>query len=357
MVNPELEKYREYVKRRIGELLPVIAKIAVGDFSEDINPPEREDEFTELILGVKMMKEDIQYYMAELKRLNEERLKAAVDKVRLEEAEKKRRVMEERARKLERSRSAMIYLLRDLYRARAELKRAYEELKGLDRMKDEFVAMVSHGLKTPLTPMVSLAELMLKGGLGEITEKQRKALEILTRETKRLRESLESILSVARLESGRFRLRKKAIQVVDVILDAVGLLKYSAKARNITLTSRIPELPPVEADRERITLVLSHLLDNAIKFTPEGGRVEISAGCEGDNVIVRVRDTGKGIAKEDLPKIFVKFFKGEPTAPGTGLGLALCKLVVEAHGGRIWCESELGKGSTFSFTLPVARGG
>ncbi len=280
----------------------------------------------------------------------------AADKARLEEAEKARKAVEERAQKLEKSRSAMIYLLKDMDQARKRLEDAYEELKVLDRLKDEFIAMSAHELKTPLTSMLSLSQQMSCKELGELTKKQEKALEIISRGGERLRGSVEKILEISRLESGRIELYKEKLQPSSLFQAVTTRMKPMAELKKISLTQEIPEFPPVEADERRVATVLTNLIENAIKFTPKGGEVTVKAEQRGNQILVQVRDTGLGIPKEDFPKLFTKFFQVDHTKPGTGLGLSICKRLVEAHGGEIWCESELGKGSTFSFTLPVKGG-
>jgi len=278
---------------------------------------------------------------------------AAAGKVRLEEAKKARKAIEERAEKLEKSRSAMIYLLKDMDQARKKLERAYEDLKALDRLKDEFISMSAHELKTPLTSMLSLSQQMSGKELGELTKKQEKALGIISRGVGRLRGAVEKILEISRLESGRLELYKEKLQPSSLIQTVAASMKPSAELKKISFTQEIPELPPIEADRGRVVTVLTNLIENAIKYTPEGGKVMMEAKQRGDQILVQVRDTGMGIAKKDLPNLFTKFFQVNHAKPGAGLGLNICKRLVEAHGGEIWCESEVGKGSTFSFTLPI----
>lgn len=263
-----------------------------------------------------------------------------------------KKIIEERAKKLEGSRSAMIYLLKDMDRARKELERAYEDLKALDKIKGEFLSMTSHELKTPLTSMTSLMRQLSDRELGELTEKQESAVRIISRGVERLGGSIGKILEIQRLESGRFELRKEKLQLAPLVRDVVERMKPSGELKHISITQEIPELPQVEADKEHIDTVLTNFVENAVKYTPEGGEVTVEAEREGDQIIVRVRDTGSGIAKENLPKLFAKFFQVDHTKPGAGLGLAICKRLVEAHGGKIWCESEVGRGSTFSFALP-----
>jgi len=275
---------------------------------------------------------------------------------RTQRERERKRVEEElkaRVKDLEKSRSAMIYLLKDMDRARKELKRAYEELEALDRLKDEFLAMTAHELKTPLTSMHSLVRQMSDRDLGELNEKQEKALGIISRGVERLGGSIEKILKISKFEFGRMELYKENLQLSSLIQAVVVHMKPLAELKKISLTQKIPGLPLVDVDVKHIETVITNLVENAIKFTPQGGNVTVEAEHGGDRVIVRVRDTGAGITKEDLPKLFTKFFQADHTKSGIGLGLTICKRLVGAHGGEIWCESELGKGSTFSFTLPV----
>ncbi len=244
-------------------------------------------------------------------------------------------------------------MLASLEQAHKKLKRAYEDLKALDRMKDEFLSMTSHELKTPLAPMTSLVRQMSGGELGELTKKQEKALGIIARGIERLRGSVEKILEISRLESGRMELHKEKLQLAPLVRDVIKRMKPSATLKKISLTQRMAKLPTIEADRGRVDEVLSCLIDNAIKFTPEGGRVDVATKRKGDNALIEVKDNGKGVAPNDIPKLFKKFFRADPSIPGIGLGLSICKRLVEAHGGKIRCESKLDKGSTFSFTLPV----
>ena len=252
-------------------------------------------------------------------------------------------------------RRSLFSMLEDVHESKKELEKAYEDLKALDKMKDEFFFMISHEMKTPLTPMVSLERQLLDRRHGELTEKQEYILKIISQETQRLQGSIKKILEIQRLESGRFEFRKEKLQLAQLVQDVVKNMKQSAELKHISFTQEIPKLPLVEADRRLVNTVLTNLVENAVKFTPEGGKVTMEAGQEGDYVIVRVRDTGPGIAKENLPKLFDKFFQVDHTEPGFGLGLSICKIIVDVHGGKIWAESELGQGSTFSFALPIKR--
>jgi signal transduction histidine kinase len=346
VANPELEEYKKYVKKRLAKISEIFPELASGTRPDElplkVEIPDEEDEFTGLVVGLRFLLEDL----AEHTKEREKAAAAAAEKARLEEAEKRRKALEERTRMLERSRSAMIYLLRDL-------NRAHKHLKEVDRLKDEFLEIAGHELKTPLAPMLSLLKQMLNGGVGELTEKQKHVLKIILRGTERLHTSITDILDITKLESGRMELHKEKLKLKPLIQDVMKRMRLSAEAKGVSITQEVPELPAVKADRKRVEQVLVHLIENAIKFAPENGRIDVSAKSKGGEVLVQVRDNGRGIAKDDIPKLFTKFFQADPSTPGTGLGLAICKRLVELHGGEIWCESEFGKGSIFSFTLPV----
>jgi signal transduction histidine kinase len=147
----------------------------------------------------------------------------------------------------------------------------------------------------------------------------------------------------------------KNLQLADLIQNTIKNMEPLVNQKRITLTQKIAELPLVRADGEQLAEVITNLVDNAIKFTPEGGRVTIEAKKERNNILVAVTDTGIGIAKKHMPMLFKKFFKADYSVPGTGLGLSICKKIIRAHGGRIWAKSERGKGSTFFFTLPLRK--
>ena len=195
---------------------------------------------------------------------------------------------------------------------------------------------------------------------GEITEKQR---EILTRAYDKISALVDlssELLDLAKMESGLITMEKENLQLAPILADQAAFHLSKAQAKNISLElTSLPELPPVLANRMNMEEVLSNLITNAINYTPENGRVVLSAECNGDFVIMKVSDTGYGIAAEDLEQIFTRFFraKNEKTrfVIGTGLGLPIVKKIVESHYGHIEVESEIGKGSTFSVYIPVAQ--
>jgi signal transduction histidine kinase len=240
---------------------------------------------------------------------------------------------------------------------RARLEQSYRKLKEVEKMRDEFLFMVSHEIKTPLTYMLSLARQMEAGDLGPCTKLQKRALKSILRGIQRLSSEMEDILTVSRIDAGKLDLDLERVDLSELISETVERMRPFANLRRLTLSLNVPQLPRVRADKRRIEQVLGHLLDNAIKYTPDGGKVEVSARRGRREVIVEVRDTGRGIPKEKQARLFTKFFRGDLSVPGSGLGLYICKKIVEAHGGRIWCESEEGKGSRFFFTLPLGGGG
>jgi PAS domain S-box-containing protein len=244
-------------------------------------------------------------------------------------------------------------------RARAErAEQAYEELKLSDKLKSDFLSMAAHELKTPLTPMTSFIQMMLSGKLGELSEEQKEGLEIISKETKRLKSSFDKIIQISTLESKKLEpyvtdlSKPKDIQLSDVIQETVKTMKPLATQKKIVLTQKITELSLIRGNMDHLKHILDNLVDNAIKFTPEGGKVSIETEEKEDHILVKVKDTGPGIARENIPKLFDKGFQANHFIPGIGLGLSICEKLVHEHGGKIWVESELGKGSTFCFTLP-----
>lgn len=254
--------------------------------------------------------------------------------------------------------TALLNILEDVEETRRNLESAYEELKSIDKVKSEFLIMASHELKTPLTPMISFIQLMLDGKLGELSKEQKEGLEIITQQSERLRTSFEKIMQISKLESAKFESyiidasSQEDLQLSDVIQDVVKTMEQLAIQKKIVFTQKITELPLIKSNRSYLRDVLTNLVDNAIKFTPEGGKVSIETEEKEDHILVKVKDTGIGIAPENIPKLFNRGFQANHCVSGMGLGLNICKNLVESHGGAIWVESELGKGSTFCFTLP-----
>ena len=263
-----------------------------------------------------------------------------------------RKVLEERQRFIK---------LRDFA---AQLERANQELKRVDEMKSEFVSVASHELRTPLTTIKNAVQLVLRGKAGEINETQANFLSMAEKNINRLTNILNSLLDLSRIESGNIGMKFEEFDLTSPIKFILSSLKPQADGKSIHLNMEAPEeLPPVYGDREKVEQILMNLIGNAIKFTPEGGEISVSPKLpdgEGGMVAISVKDSGIGIPEDQLKKVFEKFYQVEGSlhrsVSGTGLGLAITKGLVEAHQGKIWVESEVGKGSTFTFTLPVSKG-
>jgi two-component system NtrC family sensor kinase len=229
-------------------------------------------------------------------------------------------------------------------------------LKELDKMKSDFVATVSHDLRSPLAIISGYAALLEE--VGELDETQQEFVEGIKLSVARMITLINNLLDLGKIEAG-VGMEMKPCQLVTVINKAVESLREQARAKEMVLQFDLPpELPLVQGNQVRLDQVVSNLVGNAIKFTPEGGMVTVSAREEKSEIAVEVKDTGIGIAPEDQVHLFEKFYRvsSEETSDikGTGLGLAIVKSIVEGHGGRVWVESEPSQGSTFGFTLPIA---
>jgi two-component system phosphate regulon sensor histidine kinase PhoR len=232
-------------------------------------------------------------------------------------------------------------------------------LKQLEKIRQDFVANVSHELRTPLTTIKGYAETLLEGALKE--DRAFQFVQVIKRHTDRLTKIVEDLLMLSKIETKEFNLKMDVISVRDSIDDIIDFVKNPAEKKKISLSrNEIPSSLAVQADRDYLEQILINLLDNAIKYTPEGGRVTVSA-IERDSKDIQfsVEDNGIGIPKEDLSRIFERFYRVDKGRSkelgGTGLGLSIVKHLVQAHGGRVWVESQIGKGSTFYLTLPKRR--
>jgi len=229
-------------------------------------------------------------------------------------------------------------------------------LKELDKMKSDFVATVSHDLRSPLSIISGYAILLPEA--GELNETQQEFIESIRLSAAKMTTLIDNLLDLGKIEA-RVGMEMKPCQLATVINEAVASLREQARAKEIVLQLDLPpELPLVQGNQVRLDQVVSNLVGNAIKFTPEGGMVTVSAREEKGEVVVDVKDTGIGIAPEDQAHLFEKFYRvsSEETSDieGKGLGLAIVKSIVEGHSGRVWVESQPGQGSTFGFALPIA---
>ncbi|MFQ6061859.1 MAG: ATP-binding protein [Methanosarcinales archaeon] len=238
-----------------------------------------------------------------------------------------------------------------------ELEESNKKLKELDKLKSDFISMVSHDLKTPLTAIKTSAQVLETLPEKNIQQKK-EILKIIIRNVDRQARLVDDLLDLSRIESGRMELKMEPIALSDIIKCSIENIQQLADEKNIEISIDLPEeLPKIIGDKDKLIQVLVNLLSNAVKFTQNYGKILVKAIAKEKNVEVRVKDTGIGIAKENINKIFDKFYRANTTSKsdaslsGTGLGLAICKGIIEAHGGKIWVESELGKGSNFIFTL------
>jgi len=234
------------------------------------------------------------------------------------------------------------------------------ELRRLEQVRTEFVANVSHELRTPLTAIQGYLETLLSGAL-EDREHARRFLEIVFRHTERLGRLLNDLTDLSNIELGRVILKIEPTRVDDVVESVLAIIRPRADAGGVTLTADLAaRTPPVQADRDRLAQILINLVDNAVKYTPRGGRVTVRAGpAAGFRVVIAVEDTGAGIPAADLPRITERFYRVDKARSrelgGTGLGLAIVKHLVAAHGGQLDIESEVDRGTTVRVTLPGAE--
>jgi signal transduction histidine kinase len=245
--------------------------------------------------------------------------------------------------------------LRESY---VKLENAFAELKENDAIKSEFISTASHELRTPITVINSYIEMFEGGMLGELSSVQREKIEIISSQIEHMIRLVEDMLDVSRLESKALKINKYPIWVDDIARKAIDDLSRLAglKEQSMSLTIEGSH-SDVEGDGRRIKQVFNNLLTNAIKYTPEKGKIEVIITDEPEDVCVSIIDNGIGVAKKDQHRIFEKFYTGSGSSltresGRMGLGLAIAKGIIEAHEGRIWVASEIGMGSTFIFTLP-----
>jgi two-component system phosphate regulon sensor histidine kinase PhoR len=229
------------------------------------------------------------------------------------------------------------------------------EIRTLQTMRKEFIGNISHELRTPLASIKAIAETLQDGAIGD----KKLAAGFLTKvdnEVERMSQIVTELTELSRIETGEAKLKLETVNLNLLIEDVVAHLFPQAERKNLALVAELsPVLAAVQADKDRIRQVIVNIVHNAIKFTQPGGKVVISTRLDADSAITEISDTGIGITKEDLPHIFERFFKVDRSrsSSGTGLGLAIAKHTVQAHGGEIRVQSEVGHGSTFSFNIPL----
>ena len=248
-------------------------------------------------------------------------------------------------------------LAANVNRMNDELQRLYKALETTSQHKSDFLANMSHELRTPLNAIIGFSQVLREGMVGDVTQKQVEYLDDILSSGNHLLALINDVLDLSKVEAGQVELQVAPFSLQDALERGVSMVREQATTEGVQVTlHKNGGLDVVSGDERRIRQVIFNLLSNAVKFTPEGGQVDVSAARVNGEMRVAVADSGPGIAAEDLDRIFEEFQQTEAGAQqreGTGLGLALSKRFVEMHGGRLWCESEVGKGSTFEFTLPL----
>ena len=312
------------VLRRVQALVGATKRLAAGDFSARSGVRYRGGELDHLAHTFDDMADGLQH--------RDEQLRAAAELLRKAHEELEVRVQERTA----------------------ELRSANKRLEELSQLKDEFVSIVSHELRSPLVSVKGAVDLVLDETLGPVNEEQRSYLQVVDVNTDRLSELINTILDVSKIEAGRLSLVRRRVSVPQLVQTALTSAKGLAGGR--TFTADAAETPDVFADPNRILQVVANLVSNAVKFTKDEGTITVGVRERDGMVAVSVQDDGVGISAEDLAKLFQKFSQvgdKEAKRKGTGLGLVLCKQLVEMHRGIISVESEPGKGTRFTFTLPI----
>ncbi|MDO8885393.1 response regulator [Candidatus Oleimmundimicrobium sp.] len=230
--------------------------------------------------------------------------------------------------------------------------------KEISQLKNEFISTVSHELRTPLTSIKGYIDLLLEQEAGNVNQTQREFLSIVKQNNDRLVVLINDLLDISKIESGRVHLRIKSYNLAEILAEVVNTFKTLANQKKQIIKLRISKnLPKIAADRDKMSQVMANLISNAIKYTPTGGTIKIGTKRNDSRVEIYVTDTGIGVSPEDQKNLFTKFFRVDNSLTreigGTGLGLSICKKIIELHGGKIWVDSELGKGSTFTLSIPI----
>jgi signal transduction histidine kinase len=264
----------------------------------------------------------------------------------------------ENARLFEKTWRAQQDLEKKVEERTAELKLVLEEVKRISKRKSDFISSVSHELRTPLTSIKGYASILLAGKLGELPKEIHNRLDKINRHSDELAHLVNDLLDISRIESGKVIMKQEPQDLNSLIEKVIDLLSVQLKERGLeTYIKQIPaDAAVVFVDRNQIERVFINLIGNAIKFTPPKGKITVSAHKADKEVQLDITDTGCGIPEQAKEAIFEEFYRVDnpinEQVKGTGLGLALVKHIIEAHGGRIWVKSKEGAGSTFSFTLP-----
>ena len=254
---------------------------------------------------------------------------------------------------LNRARTSALKMLDELQEAKRELERVNRELKETHETKMKFIGIASHELKTPLTAIKANIDFVLSEKGGGIPENLKSYLFTIQRNTNRIQMRMDQLLDLSRMKSDLLLFNREPILLSEVIGGYIS--EVTPVEKRLSIQVDIPPGIVIDADKNALHDIFINLLSNAFKFTADGGQVSILAGPKGQSILIEIRDTGMGIPEDKLPLIFDEFYQVESGKHGgTGLGLAIAKRLVEEHGGKIWVKSQLGKGSTFYFNLPLS---
>jgi signal transduction histidine kinase len=263
------------------------------------------------------------------------------------------RQLETTLTELDRARTSALKMLEDLQDAKRELEMVNRQLKEMDETNMKFIGIASHELKTPLTAIKANIDFILSEKEGKIPENLKSYLITIQRNTNRIQMRMDQMLDLSRMKSNRLLFNRESIPLSEVMIGYIS--EVTPLEKHLSIQVEVPQGLQVYADRNALHDIFINLLSNAFKFTADGGQVSVLAGQKDQSILLEIKDTGMGIPEDKLQMIFDEFYQVEGGKHGgTGLGLAIAKRLVEEHGGNIWVESQLGRGSTFYFTLPLS---
>jgi signal transduction histidine kinase len=334
------------ISRPLNKLSLLVEELERGNFKARINIKSN-DEVGALGLAFNKMAEQLQEAQEDLEKKVRERTR---------ELYYTQLDLERRTRQANQAKVATLNILEDIEESKGKLDEAFHQLKALEKLKNNFLSFTTHELKTPLTPILIQAQMLQEGDFGKLTSEQKKSIDLIVRNMRTLNQLIGDVLDISVIQSANLKIFPIRANMVDIIRQIVANAEPLARQKNIKISIKLPQLHSVLVDVRRIGQVIANLLNNAIKFTPEGGLITIEAQENSEEVLVRVIDTGIGIPKDKLNTLFQPFSQVVASytlkQKGTGLGLAICKGIINAHNGKIGVQSEPGKGSIFYFSLP-----
>ena len=237
------------------------------------------------------------------------------------------------------------------------LAKMEQERIEIDNAKTEFLSITSHELRSPMTPMKAQLQMLQEGYFGKLSKKQKESLSVIIRNAERLDNIIADFLEISRIEAARLKFDFRETDIKQLVKDTIAFMQGFAKEKNVTLVDKVKNLPLIKADPDRISQVLRNLINNAIKFSDENNKIEVSAELKNDFILFGVKDYGRGISQDNQVRVFEPFYQVESSTRrkhgGTGLGLTICRGIVESQKGKIWIESEPGRGCKFNFTVPL----